>query len=223
MSFKLNKYNNYISIGYNCFTSMLLNNLKLRKEAYPLDWVVCTPEWVLKYFKTNFKNYYLPNEIAQNNYLGQEFYWERHHKMAEANHFHCENNTSDNSLSIYQDNRNKYERRIERINKLLNTKESILFIYQAEYSINSSSGEKIELDLKMNEDKYHNDLINLKTFFKSKYPEQKIDILVIYYNSNKYETQMKNDNIFIFNIDIPKTNDDKINRENVEKLLAPIF
>ena len=161
MSFKLNKYDNYISIGYNCFTSMLLNNLKLRKEAYPLDWVVSTPEWVLKYFKTNFKNYYLPNEIAQNNYLGQEFYWERHHKMAEANHFHCENNTSDNSLSIYQDNRNKYKRRIERINKLLNTKESILFIYQAEYSINSVGGEKFELDLKMNEDKYHNDLINL--------------------------------------------------------------
>ena len=56
--FKLKKYNNYIPIGYNCFTSMLLVNLGIRKNAYPLDWVISNPTMILQYFKTNFDNYF---------------------------------------------------------------------------------------------------------------------------------------------------------------------
>ena len=223
MSFKLDKYDNYISIGYNCFTAMLLNNLKLREKAYPVDWVISSPEYILKYFKINFENYYLPNKTATVNYLGQEFYWERHHKMAEANDFHCENNISDDSLSIYQDNRTKYERRITRINNLLDTKESILFIYSTEYTINSCKDANFEKELKENEDKYHNDLIELKKFLSNKYPNKKIDILTIYFNSkNKYPISGKINDIFVHNVNLTVSND-SLNRKRVTELLRPIF
>jgi hypothetical protein len=223
MSFKLDNYDNYISIGYNCFTAMLLNNLKLRKSAYPLDWVNSKPKWVLKYFETNFENYYLPNKKTTTNYLGQEFYWERHHKMAEANDFHCENNISNDSLSIYQDNRNKYERRITRINNLLNTKESILFIYSTEYTINCLKNNNFEKELNENEDKYHNDLIELKKFLSNKYPNKKIDILTIYFNSkNKYPISGKINDIFVHNVNLTVSND-STNRKSVTELLRPIF
>jgi hypothetical protein len=223
MSFKLDKYDNYISIGYNCFSAMLLNNLKLREKAYPLDWVNSSPEYILKYFKTNFENYYLPNETATVNYLGQQFVWERQHKMAEANDYHCENNISDNSLSIYEDNRNKYERRITRINNLLNTKESILFIYSTEYTINSRKNCNFEKKMKDNEDKYHNDLVELKKFMSNKYPNKKIDILTIYFNSkNKYPISGKINDIFVHNVNLTVSND-STNRKNVTELLRPIF
>ena len=69
---KLKKYKEYVPIGYNCFTGILLVNLGLRKNAYPLDWVICNPVQVLQYFKTNFENYYLPSADSNTNYMNQE-------------------------------------------------------------------------------------------------------------------------------------------------------
>ena len=65
--------------------------------------------------------------------MGQDFHWFETHKFQEANEAYCENNLSHYKLSIYQDNCNKFKRRIKRLIDLLHSKESILFVYNAEY------------------------------------------------------------------------------------------
>ena len=143
--------------------------------------------------------------------------------MAEGNEFHKENNISDDNLSIYEDNKIKYKRRIERIKDLLTTKESILFLYLTEYTINLGRNENFEKKMRDNEDKYHNDLIELKKFLSNKYPNKKIDILTIYFNSkNKYPMSGKINDIFVHNINLEISND-ITNRERVAELLRPIF
>lgn len=205
----MKKYENYISIGSNCFTSMLLNKLNLRKEGYPLDWVISTPDWVLKYFKSNFKNYYLPDKKSNTNYLGQEFVWFQNHKFSKANEHYKENNTDDGKLSIYEDNKLKFDRRIERILKLLESNESILFVYTTEYRITDSFPSKMSKILKENEEENEKKLIELKEYFTDKYPEKKIDILVIYLNKISESKIEKKNNIYLAYEKIKRCNDNK--------------
>lgn len=203
---KLDKYKNYISIGYNCSASILLNKLKLRTKAFPLDWVVSNPNWLLIYFKTQFKDYYLPAPNSKTNYLGQDFHWFETHKFQEANEAYCENNISNYKLSIYQDNCNKFKRRIKRLIDLLHSKESILFVYNAEYRINCERESPYEKNMILYEDAHYNNLIDLKNYFESNYPSSKIDILVIYINKkNKFKYEKK-DKINIIYVNVSPKN-----------------
>ena len=113
---KLEDYDYIIPIGYNCAGGIILRNLQLRNLSFPLDWVVSKPEWVLQYIKTNFKDYYLPNHTAKTNYIGHDFHWCETHRYSEH---YAENDQISIDKSVYNDNLEKFDRRIKRFFDIL--------------------------------------------------------------------------------------------------------
>jgi len=225
--FKLKKYDNYIPIGYNCFTSMLLVNLGLRKSAYPLDWVISNPTFVLQYFKTKFENYYLPSPSSNRNYMNQEFEWFKTNRYSNKDsdlQFKDKNENLD-TISVYEENKLLFDRRINRLLELLESKkdESVLFVYTGEYKVNSRKNESFEKNMAENEEIHSKSLFELNDYIKTTYPLLNFDILIIYVNKyNKHELIFKKENIIQVNVDIEE-NVDEINRKKLTEILRPLF
>jgi hypothetical protein len=224
--FKLKKYNNYIPIGYNCFTSMLLVNLGIRKNAYPLDWVISNPTMILQYFKTNFDNYFLPSPTSDRNYMNQQFDWFRTNRYSNKNTDSNYNEEITNpAISVHEENKLLFDKRINRLLKLLQTtdkNEPVLFIYTGEYRVNCLRDESFNKKMVLDEDEDLNKLIELKNYIKSNYPNLEFDILIIYINKMNKEFITHKENIIIINVNIP-INNDEINRKNITDKVRPIF
>ena len=223
--FKMKKYNNYIPIGYNCFTSMLLMNLGIRKNAYPLDWVISNPTMILQYFKTNFDNYFLPSPTSDINYMNQRFDWFKTNRYSNKNTDSNYNEELPHStISVHEENKLLFDKRINRLLKLLQTAdktEPVLFVYTGEYSVNCLRDEDFNKKMVLNEEADLNKLIELKNYIKTNYPNLEFDILIIYVNKNK-KVVTEEENIIIININIP-INNDEINRKNITDKLRPLF
>tara|TARA_B100000035_G_C20948562_1_gene530893 strand:- start:100 stop:762 length:663 start_codon:yes stop_codon:yes gene_type:complete len=171
----INKFDTIIPIGYNCGSGMVLNNLKLRKCAYPLDWVVSNPEYVYTYFLTDFKDYYLTNENDTTNYIGQYF----NYFLTSDNHNTHKTSADDeiieNTKSIFENNKIKFKRRIERLLNHLKTNNKTLFFHMKEYKINKNN----DIDLLENEKIYDEYLLKLSNFIEEVYSPLKHVLLVI--------------------------------------------
>jgi hypothetical protein len=224
--FKLKKYDNYIPIGYNCFTSMLLVNLGLRKSAYPLDWVISNPIFVLQYFKTKFENYFLPSPSSETNYMNQRFDWFKTNRYSnKESDIQYNEKEMLNNVSLYEENKLLFDRRINRLLELLETTkdESVLFVYTGEYRVSSVKNESFHKNMVENEDMHLKKLFELNEYIKITYPLLKFDILIIYVNkNNKNELLFEGDNIIKVNINIEE-NIDEINRKNITEILRPLF
>jgi len=224
--FKLKKYDNYIPIGYNCFTSMLLVNLGLRKSAYPLDWVISNPIFVLQYFKTKFENYFLPSPSSETNYMNQRFDWFKTNRYSnKESDIQYNEKEMLNNVSLYEENKLLFDRRINRLLELLETTkdESVLFVYTGEYRVSSAKNESFHKNMVENEDMHLKKLFELNEYIKITYPLLKFDILIIYVNkNNKNELLFEGDNIIKVNINIEE-NIDEINRKNITEILRPLF
>lgn len=195
---KLRDYDYIIPIGYNCACGMVLRNLDLRKQSFPLDWVVSKPEWVLQYLKTNFKDYYLPNQTAKTNYIGQDFHWFETHRYSEH---YAEKDEIDNNKSIYNDNLEKFDRRIKRLFEVLNSDKKILFMYVGEYSINCIKNEPFEKNLTLNEEKNHEILQEILNYTRENF-NKSCELLTIYFkNCNSGTIKVTKDN-FLTRADI---------------------
>lgn len=178
---KLKDYDYIIPIGYNCSCGMVLRNLKLRKQSFPLDWVISKPEWVLQYLKTNFKDYYLPNQGAKTNYIGQSFTWFETHRYSEHYAEKDEKNI-DNNKSLYLDNLEKFDRRIKRLFEILNSDKKILFMYVGEYSINCTKNDAFEKNLTLNEEKNHEILHEILNYTRDNF-NKSCELLTIYFKN----------------------------------------
>ena len=224
--FKLKKYKEYVPIGYNCFTGILLVNLGLRKNAYPLDWVICNPVQVLQYFKTNFENYYLPSADSNTNYMNQEFPWFKNNRYSTHYKDVNYNYNISNNMSIYEENKLLFEKRINRLLELLKNNGPILFVYTCEYRVNSTRTDNYSKYMTINEDYHYNIIVELNKHIKSNFPLLDFDILIIYinkYDNNRVlDKDYDNDNIIKININI-QVNDDVQNRNNITEILRPIF
>ena len=47
----------FISIGNKCSTAIVLKNLNLRETSLPFDYIPTSPDSILKYIKSGFKNF----------------------------------------------------------------------------------------------------------------------------------------------------------------------
>jgi hypothetical protein len=170
-------FNEYISIGNKCISTIALKSLGLRKRSFPLDWTMSDVSLTLHLLKNNFKGWYPENVIIdgegmyRNEYgISFEHYMKKPHK------------------DIYE----TMLRRINRLYEVLNGKEPICFIYTTEANL-------FEIDYRVKEDLHYSSLINMIDFFKENYPNFPFHILAVHTNT----THINADNITNVTINTP--------------------
>ena len=171
-------FDTIIPIGFNCGTGMVLNNLNLRKMAFPLDWVISNPMFVYTYFTTSFKDYFLKNKNDKKNYLGQEFNY-----FLKSDNHNTHNTEADkepnnnNNNTIFENNKIKFERRINRLLNILKSNNKTLFVHMKEYKI---KGQDILNKNMINNESLYDDYLNkLDEFINKKYPLLCHNLLII--------------------------------------------
>jgi len=164
-----------ISLGPNCSPAMSLNYHKIRKEAYPFDWVVCSFDAMFKLLQTDFENYLLPENLIlkpQAPFFVFDIY-----TNVQYNHDFPISNVDDklyedqwkdaggvgvvvsNFLDYLPDVYAKYLRRINRLGEVLNsTEDNVIFVH---YGITK------------------NQAVLLRDFFESHYPHLNFIILAV--------------------------------------------
>lgn len=142
----------FISLGADCGTANILNNLKLRGCSLPFDWVV-TYEGITKIIKKEFRNY-LPKSSAD---------------CADKKYLHngvlfLHNSFPDDTIIM--------ERRIVRFMGILkNPKEKITFIRKSHGEHHHTEYNNVINDI--------DDILALDVLLKSKYPMLKYEIHLI--------------------------------------------
>lgn len=164
------------SLGYNCFSSQLLKNNKLKKCSYPFDWIFSNCDNILHCLEDNFnifldKSYY--NTINYN-CCEHTYYYKKGCGTNMFNHFNPL--TNENSY-------NYYVRCVNRFKQLLQFEDHKLFIMIFDNMDN------IEEELKIS-------IVNFNNKF-SKHTKN-YTLLVIFHIKNKqnnYHTFTHNENI----------------------------
>ena len=118
MSKKVNKYDEIISLGYNCKVASFKVRHNIKKETYPFDWLVSSIDFIIEVFETDniiFNDISKLKTKTKNNYK----YYRKYQVLAESIH-----DKEDNIKEI----NDKYNRRFIRLYKLLNSNLKILLV-----------------------------------------------------------------------------------------------
>ena len=175
--FNVNIMITYISLGDRCVTIMALDELKLKHETLPFDWVWGTPHIIYDSLKTDFKNFIDFNADAPNlEYLMYNLNIQREKTPSHVNYY------GQFFTHFYQYNLKDLctllNRRIERFNSLLKTNnenpENTIVFVRSCFSF-ESSGYGIHLNGKC----YFNYLKDIDEYIHYKYPNLKYFILNI--------------------------------------------
>lgn len=133
---------NYLTIGYDCSPAAALRGLNLREFALPFDWVVSNVKSLQICFETNFENFHknltfsyrktrlidhygfefphdypLTNMTNFENIIGEDVFIEE-----------CGNCITEKWYDYHSDVLNKYNRRIERFNNIINDTKPIIVL-----------------------------------------------------------------------------------------------
>lgn len=163
-----------ISLGPNCGPAMCLAYHKVRKEAYPFDWVVCNFDSMYKLLETDFENYLLPENLIIS--PTNPWFVIDTHTNVQYNHDFPIENTIDNKYerewedsggvgcimpdflnylpAIYE----KYQRRINRLRQVLQSNDKVIFMH---FGIS-----KIQA-------------VSLRNFLENRYPNLDFEILAV--------------------------------------------
>ena len=185
-----------IPIGIDCQVADILRKYKLRKFAFPFDWVV-TYKGVSNIFKNNFNNYLPKNDgiLILDKESGILFVH-----------------------NLFPKDNDKLTKRINRLNNILETtKDKVTFIKKGhtghQHDEHDGFFDKID-DI--------NDVIQLDKFLKNKYPKLKFEIILALKCGKCYkkdlEYKVKSKNIKIYNI---AANYD--NKADFERLIKKIY
>lgn len=153
-----NKYDHIISLGENCQTAITLRALGLRNEAFPFDWQGVRNFDIAGSGGFSKKNELICNQFQdffdENNY--EEFFetWETEHRLVYNNktglqflHEFPKNVTLHEHFPVFVQ---KYQKRIDRLYRVLNSNHSVLFVF-IEFFANLSDNEIIDSCQKLNE------------------------------------------------------------------------
>lgn len=193
--YTIRKYDTVISVGAACFVPDVLKELKLRDFSGPFDWMYGSDVVMrLSFIRNRFKNYFDFNDfeyVGPNPDNGKSVYKNNRSGIVYNHDF-----PTGNFKDVFPDVKEKYNRRIRRVLKHLNSDEKILLVYselgktgdkdkliQVINEINSSYKAKIDL-LYIN----HNKSIELKKYIKPK----RISEYLIYaeYHYSKYPDEL---------------------------------
>lgn len=156
-------FDEIIPIGGDCSIGEAISHFKYRKCAYPLDWNVCTIDFVKEYFKSklNCLESFIEKSkpISKEGFMGVDDYIYFLH---------------DSKHTISKDMIDKYKKRNDRLNSLLESENKILFIRKWPSDTLS-------------------DMKELKTIIHSAYPNLKFKILI----NNNIKDEVTNDKSII--------------------------
>jgi len=132
---------NYLTIGYDCSPAAALRGLNLREFALPFDWIVSNIKIIQMCFETNFKDFHKNLTFNDSKTrLIDHYGFQFPHDYPLTNTTNFENNIDDvfvietgNCITekwydYYSVVLNKYNRRIERFNNILNDTKPIIVL-----------------------------------------------------------------------------------------------
>jgi hypothetical protein len=182
---------NFLTIGYDCSPAMALRTLQLRNFALPFDWVVSNIQCIEKCFSDNFEKYHTNLRIINGKGLIDDYGFIFPHDYPLDNHVEI----SGDWTTQYNTVKEKYNRRIERFNHIMNDSKPIIVLCRY-----TTKG-----------------VLQLQYLFRKYY--NKTNVFFLNSSSEKFE------NNYVKNIDTEKNgiwNDTKIWKENIDLLLQNI-
>ena len=115
---------NFLTIGYDCSPAMALRTLQLRNFALPFDWVVSNIQCIEKCFRDNFEKYHTNLRIINEKGLIDEYGFIFPHDYTLDNNGEISGDWS----TQYNTVKEKYNRRIERFNHIMNDSKPIIVL-----------------------------------------------------------------------------------------------
>lgn len=149
-----NYFDRIISLGQDCGVAGAMRTIGYKEYSYPFDWNVTFLEYIFECFNNKFSNF---DEIFKNTTFDN---------LGHVNYknicyfYHDKKNIIDNEII------DKYKRRGERLNNLLNSNKRILFIRKDKQATTK-------------------DMILLKELIIKKYPNLKFKILLLHNDKNE--------------------------------------
>ena len=128
---------NFITIGYDCSPASALRGLNMRQFALPFDWVESNITSLEKCFHTHFTFFHTKLRLNKKrtrliDYHGFQFPHDyptiKHTVPDDEDNFYNENIIVNNWSDFYKENLEKYKRRIERFNNILNDDKPIIIL-----------------------------------------------------------------------------------------------
>ena len=195
----ISHFDKVISLGSTCYMKKLIDTVT-KQETHFFDWIGSSVWSINLLIENDFKNIFEQNDFHnmhvmtagnfQNCYTNKKYYLRFAHDFDQADvaRFFRQKqkkplwqskeiiNKFDNDFIEFK---NKYERRAERIQNILNTKQRILFLRFEEPSQHRVYHNIYLQQLKISESTH---LINFSEIVKRKYPDA--DCMVIYFSKN---------------------------------------
>ena len=134
------KYDFIIPLGTDCSIAGALSNLGKRKCSFPFDWCIIKLNRIKFLFKNNFQDFFNKDELIKS---GNGF-----PKTKDNEIYFYHTPEFDKLNETYEETRKKFDRRCERLNKILNEEYNILFIRKAEDDSVKDLEELVEIIVK---------------------------------------------------------------------------
>lgn len=177
-------YDNLISLGFNCSVSNSFIELQSREFSLPFDWNNTSDFALCEYFENDFNNFFKLKNLKLASQSGNPS-CEMSNKMLKICYVHDGKYKDLIKYSgYYKTNYEKYQRRINRLLKLLNSNKKLLFVRLI--NINDKIENLIKLE-NILRNKYPN--LNFKILLISPYKHFKLEsenIVTKYYNEKNY-------------------------------------
>jgi len=204
-------FKNYtiISLGYNCSIKIYIKSIN-DQETHLFDWIG-SPMWgINKLINDNFDLFNIDDygliEIfitdAPDKYIfsNKKYYFKFIHDLPtgmtlDKTILHANKNGELIKINYYQQFKSKYERRIERLNTLLNSTNSIVFLRLEEVLINKKIHDEYINYYSKPEIEHVKEFINI---IKDKYPNLKFKLIFI---STSNKTEILDNLLILHNID----------------------
>ncbi len=200
----ISKFDNVISLGYNCYTKLYLNKIGMEQETHFFDYIGTSTWSIIDMFKNNFEGVFDPNEykITQVMFKGPDKYLVVNQKyFIRCKHEFPKSLENENELRInkleLKDFLEKLERRKERFLNMLRNDKSLLFIRYEEDPYGRIPFHNYDEKYKVPIVENLKQIINIFQSFNSK---KKIYIMDLSYKHHKSEF-LKDSNIIKIKMD----------------------
>jgi hypothetical protein len=194
----MNKVDNIISLGYNCYIKKFLDTEKLCTTTNFFDYIGSSFWSINELFYNKFEGLY-----DRNNYIYIQVVTNKDKIVVHKNYYlrflhdFTGGDIVDNAFDIFT---SKYKRRIERLYNILNTSKTIIFIRNEELFDNKINMENYSEKFKKNEIEYAIDFCN---YVKSNFCDLNFFLIFISYKMDTFFDNINN--ILILHIDKEQT------------------
>jgi hypothetical protein len=148
-------YDEIISLGNRCATTMMLRELGVYKQSYPFDFVPTTPGLILRWLKDS-SSFYPERNVVRT----KDGVWFGHFNVA---------NGYDETILVFK-------RRFDRLLDALRSKKRILFVYSSEADVFNEMGNRYNRN--------YDTLLKIRKYIIDEYGYSNFTILALHVNKN---------------------------------------